>query len=502
MSSDRRLSSCPQCGDSLDVTEIPPDFFVKCDACGAVFKQIDQAPEAAPLAAEELLVEEQQLVPETVALARVYRDPPLEPDVVLDEAPQEQRDVAPEPTAEPPAEEKVIRTATCPHCHTLVQVTGLNPLEEGICPVCDKRFHVLKEFGPFVIEQRLDVGGLAVVYRALDTRNKQKVALKILSAQALNDPGSRSSFKREYALTRNLNHPNLIQIFEYGLFQGFDYLVLELAEGMNLHRIMNLLPPVKPPKGAKIPENDFQMDLVVIPELICLEVALQAAAGLGASHEHGLVHGDVKPANLMMTKDGQIKVLDFGLVQFAEVEQLFAESEQDHIFGTAFYIPPERVRGEKEDFRSDIYSLAATLFHMLSGRAPFYAKSLEQIALMHVQDSLTSFRGKPVMRFSVNSPTISEHTIHMIEKALRKEPKERYMSHMEFIADLTLCRNQLLQSMGKRPAKDGRATLKKFIRSVPGFGLFSSFWHQVRFIVNHATSAITVSITKRMALKR
>lgn len=492
MPSERRLSSCPQCGDALDVTDIPQDYFVKCDSCGSIFKQIDPSQEANPPPPEELIVQDQQqLVPETVALAKVYHDSTIDAEVTIHNVPVEETET-----------ENVIRTATCPHCKTLVQVTGLNPLEEGICPVCDKKFHVLQEFGPFIIEQRLDVGGLAVVYRALDTRNKEKVALKILSAQALNQPGTRSSFKREYALTRNLKHPNLIQIYEYGNFQGFDYLVLELAEGMNLHRIMNLLPPVKPRKGTNIPENDFQMELVVIPELVCLEIALAAAAGLGASHEHGLVHGDVKPANIMVTKDGAVKVLDFGLVQFANVEQLFNESEQDHIFGTAFYIPPERVRGEKEDFRSDIYSLAATLFHMLSGRAPFYAKTLEQIALMHVTDSLTSFRGKPVLRFSVNSPTISEHTIHMIEKALKKEPRDRYMSHMEFIADITLARNQLLQSMGKRVQKDGKPVLRKFIRSVPGYGLFSSFWNQVRVIVNHATSAITVSITKRMALKR
>jgi serine/threonine protein kinase len=491
MSPERRLASCPQCGDSLDVTDIPFDFAVKCDSCGAVFRQVDPARSDSPPPAEELIVQDERaLAPDTVALAKVYHDPAIEAEVSIRNLPEE------------PEKENIIRTATCPHCQTLVQVTGLNPLEEGICPVCDKKFQVLREFGPFIIEQRLDVGGLAVVYRALDTRNKEKVALKVLSAQALYEPGARGSFKREYALTRNLRHPNLIQIFEYGEFQGFDYLVLELAEGMNLFRIMNLLPPVKPRKGTNIPENDFQMNLIVISELVCLEVALQAAAGLGAAHEHGLVHGDLKPANIMLTKDGEVKILDFGLVQFANVEQLFAESEQDHIFGTAFYIPPERVRGEKEDFRSDLYSLAATLFHMMSGRAPFYAKTLEQIALMHVQDSLTSFRGKPVVRFSVNSPNISEYTVHMIEKALKKEPRERYMSHMEFIADITLARNQLLQSMGRRPQKDGRPVLRKFIRSVPGYGLFSSFWNQVKVIVNHATSAITVSITKRMALKR
>ncbi len=492
MSSERRLASCPQCGDSLDVTDIPFDFFVKCDACGTIFRQIDSEEAKSPPPVEDLIVQDRRkLVPETVALAKVYHDPAIEAEVSLQNIPQEEIE-----------KENIVRTATCPHCKILIQVTGLNPLEEGICPVCDKKFQILREFGPFIIEQRLDVGGMAVVYRALDTRNKKEVALKVLSAQALHEPGASSSFKREYALTRNLQHPNLIQIFEYGIFQGFDYLVLELAEGMNVQRIMNLLPPVKPRKGTKIPENDFQMNLVIMPELVCLEIALQAAAGLGAAHEHGLVHGDVKPANIMVTKDGLVKILDFGLVQFANVEQLFAESEQDHIFGTAFYIPPERVRGEKEDFRSDLYSLAATLFHMLSGRAPFYATTLEQIALMHVQDSLTSFRGKPVLRFSVNSPNISAHTVRMIEKALKKEPRERYMSHMEFIADLTLAKNQLLQSVGRRPQKDGRPTLRRFIHSVPGYGLFSSFWNQVKVIVNHATSAITVSITKRMALRK
>ncbi len=175
MSLERRLANCPQCGDLLDVTDIPFDFFVKCNTCGAVFRQIDSEEAESPPPAEELIVQDpEKLLPETVAPAKVYHNPAIEAEVSIRNIPEEE-----------PEKESFVRTDTCPHCETVVQVTGLNPLEEGICPACDKKFQVLHEFGPFIIEQRLDVGGLAVVYRALDTRNKEEIALKVLSAQAL-----------------------------------------------------------------------------------------------------------------------------------------------------------------------------------------------------------------------------------------------------------------------------------------------------------------------------
>ncbi|MBV9464318.1 MAG: protein kinase [Verrucomicrobiae bacterium] len=471
MSPRQDLVSCPQCGGLVKVAGSDFNVMVRCDQCGAIFRQDDSAIS-------------------TDAMSRYTAAAEPSP--------------SPEPTPVPPPADSGAeqRTASCPHCQTLMEVPNFNPLDEGICPTCNKTFEVLRQFGHYQIQHRLDVGGQGVVYRAVDLQNNNlPVALKVLSADAFHQPGAKAAFRREYELTRNLSHPNLIQIFEHGMVNGFEYLALELVEGLSVSQIMNLLPPLKPRKGTQVPENDFQSNLVVIPEEICLEIALQAAAGLGAAHQANLVHGDVKPANFMISKDGVVKVLDFGLVQFANVEQLFVENEQDQIFGTAFYIPPERVRGEKEDFRSDIYGLGATLFHMLAGRAPFYAKTLDQIAMMHVQDSLTSFRGRPVLRFSVNSPQISEHTVHMIEKALKKEPRERYSSHIEFIADLMLAKNQWYQANNRKTPKESQAVLRRWLRTVPGRGLFSSFWRHVRVIVNNATSAITVSITRKMRLR-
>src|SRR5205823_5671971 len=143
------------------------------------------------------------------------------------------------------------------------------------------------------------------------------------------------------------------------------------------------------------------------------------------------------------TYSGNVKVLDFGLVQFANTEKLFAEGEEASVYGTPLYIPPERVRGEPEDFRSDFYSLGATLYHLLRGIAPFRAKTAEECALMHVKSPLVSFKAY--------APWVSDTTCRVVEKSLKKNVEDRYLSHIEFIADVTLAKQLLLNTMKKKP---------------------------------------------------
>jgi serine/threonine protein kinase len=270
-------------------------------------------------------------------------------------------------------------------------------------------------------------------------------------------------FVQECTLTRKLVHPNLIQVYDHGRVDGFYFIALELVEGLSLDDILKaiegkstLQPSISQSQsgymGARVRHKE------AVPELVALEMILQSAAGLGVAHQNELVHGDVKPANIMLTYEGIVKVLDFGLVQFANAEKVFENGEPHPIYGTPIYIPPERVRGEMEDFRSDIYGLGATLYHLLRGVPPFTGNTAVEIAVKQVTSPLVSFKAYV--------PWVSDITCHIVEKSLKKNVADRYGSHMEFIADLTLAKNQVLNSMAIKTT-DGRTLLKSFMRSMP-----------------------------------
>jgi serine/threonine protein kinase len=314
--------------------------------------------------------------------------------------------------------------------------------------------------------------------------------LKVLSAAEMKRSSeSAESLLREVELTKKLRHPNVIQVYEGGQFQGFYYMTMELVDGLTLNQIMGLLQPDQdiPIIETMTNRERFRQGL---PELVCLEIALQTAAGLGVAHQNNLVHGDIKPENVMVTYEGMVKVLDFGLVQFANAEKLLSEDSEDvAIFGTPFYIPPERVRGESEDFRSDMYSLGATLYHLIRGIAPFRAKSPEEIAVMHALS--------PMVKFKAFVPWISDTTARIVEKSMGKSIADRYSSHIEFIADLTLAKNQILQSMdGKK--FDGVKTLKNFMAALPSEKKSLTVWKRAATVAIHTYKYATMAITNRV----
>jgi serine/threonine protein kinase len=141
--------------------------------------------------------------------------------------------------------------------------------------------------------------------------------------------------------------------------------------------------------------------------------------------------------------------------------------EQYSIHGTPLYIPPERVRGEPEDFRSDFYGLGATFYHLLRGIAPFRARTATEVALMHAQS--------PLLVFRAHAPWVSEETCRIVEKSMKKKVSERYSSHVEFISELTLAKNQIINNMPKKP-RDGRSILKNFMKSFPSENEGLGFW--------------------------
>jgi serine/threonine protein kinase len=358
------------------------------------------------------------------------------------------------------------RKTECPKCHHSIDASFFNPLDEIECPKCAYSFEIFHHFGNYRLDYRLNLGGTSILYLGFDTNLKRKVAIKILTAaEMVKDPSSGEKMIRELGLTQKLIHPNVIQIYGGGEVSGFYFLAMELVEGKTLDEILHFIQHTAETakklgfkdsleSGHEDQKERFKQAL---PELICLEIILQAAAGLGIAHSNGLVHGDVKPDNIIITREGVVKILDFGLVQFANAEKLLNEGDHS-IYGTPFYIPPERVVGLPEDFRSDIYSLGATLYHLLRGIPPFRAKTPVEIVIMHAES--------PIVSFKAYAPWVSETTCRIVEKSLKKSIESRYSSHIEFIADLTLAKELLKQQMKMVP-KDGRLILKTFMKCIP-----------------------------------
>jgi serine/threonine protein kinase len=382
------------------------------------------------------------------------------------------------------------RIVNCPKCQAPISALRFDPLDELFCPGCGKLFQLLRQFGQYRIDYRLGSGGTSILYLTQDQVNKRKVALKVLSAVEMQDnPAASQSLLREVELTRDLVHPNLIQVYEGGQFNGFYYMALELVEGLTLADILASIQNASAsPEQDKMAVTNTNQERFkqALPELICLEIILQSVAGLGVAHSHGLIHGDVKPENIMLTYQGVVKVLDFGLVQFANAEKLLSIDGEHSITGTPLYIPPERVRGEPEDFTSDYYSLGATLYHLLRGIEPFRAKNVADLVMMHASSPLVSFKAY--------APWVSDTTCRIVEKSMKKSLEGRYKSHVEFIADITLAKSLLMQSMNQT-LTDGRMTLKAFMKSLPGRKKGFNFWKRAETSVistyKYATRAIT-----------
>src|SRR5438132_680032 len=208
--------------------------------------------------------------------------------------------------------------------------------------------------GPYEILSALGAGGMGEVYRARDTRLGRDVALKILPDSFARDADRLRRFEQEARAVAALNHPNILAIHDIGEQNGSPFLVSELLEGESLRSLC---------------------DLATLPQRKAIEYGVQIAHGLAAAHEKGIVHRDLKPENIFVTKDGRIKILDFGLAKLA---QKAGEDSNDRtltsehtaagvVMGTASYMAPEQVRGEKADPRTDIFALGAVLYEMLTG---------------------------------------------------------------------------------------------------------------------------------------
>ena len=256
--------------------------------------------------------------------------------------------------------------------------------------------------GRYELLDRLGKGGMGVVYRARDTKLDRPVAVKLLLGNLQDDEEMRERFLREARAAGELNHRNIIQVFDFGEEGGRAFIVMELLEGANLNEFLKEHP-------------DLSLDRK-------LQIMIGVCEGLAFSHTRSIIHRDLKPANLFITKDRQVKVLDFGLARVASSNL----TRSGIVFGTPDYMSPEQVRGKVVDERSDIFSLGAVFYQVLSRRKPFAAKALPGV--MH-----NVLAEAPVSLTRNEAPAA---LARVITRALQKDPLSRYQSVEEMLADL------------------------------------------------------------------
>jgi hypothetical protein len=280
--------------------------------------------------------------------------------------------------------------------------------------------------GRYDLQERLGAGGMAEVWLARDTLLARPVAVKLLDRRLAADGTTVEQFKREAQSAAGLNHPNIVAVYDWGRVHDTYYLVMEYVPGSNLKDLVRR-------RGA-------------LPEATALRLVDQIGAALEAAHQHGIVHCDVKPQNVLLDAHGRPKVADFGLACALGLTQLDAAD----VRGSAHYVSPERADGHPVDNRADIYSLGAVLYELLTGRVPFDGDSVGEIARRHVREEVTSPR--------TLEPAISPLTETIVMRCLAKHPMSRFQSATdlrESIADAQgslVAALELTQPMRAMPA--------------------------------------------------
>jgi eukaryotic-like serine/threonine-protein kinase len=314
-----------------------------------------------------------------------------------------------------------LRMVTCGGCGTKVFIPGeLAPLATVPCTKCNFPVMMPLRLRQFELLMPIASGGMGTVYRAFDTTLQREVAVKLMKRETAEDPKGLDNFYHEARSCASLNHTNIIHIYTFDESDGERYLVMELADCGSL-------------------DNRIERERR-LPELDVLDIGTQVASALAAALKRNILHRDIKPGNILFNADGEPKLIDFGLARKAE-----ADLQEEAVWGTPYYIAPEKIKREREDFLSDMYSLAGTLYHALTGHVPFEAPSIDEVIAAHIHTALTP----PNMVV----PEVTHPTSEALVRAMAKNPAERYQSYDEFIMALTAARSQLLVSQLRTQAR-------------------------------------------------
>src|SRR5437588_2921963 len=315
------------------------------------------------------------------------------------------------------------------------------------------------KLGPYEVVSPAGAGGMGEVYRARDSRLNREVAIKVLPAQFSRDPDRVSRFRQEAQAAAALNHPNILAIHDFGEHDGSVYIVAEMLEGETLRERVRA--------GA-------------LSTRTAGDHAEQTARGLAAAHEKGIVHRDLKPENIFITRDGRVKILDFGLAKLTRPEgvpptdaaTLASQTEPGVVMGTVGYMSPEQVRGQTADHRSDLFSFGAILYEMLSGRRAFHRdSSVETMSAILKEDP------PELTETNRSMPPAMER---IVRHCLEKNREERFQSAHDVafaLQSLSGSASQPVAIADKRPTRNGtRVAAIAVVSLVAVCGAFLAGW--------------------------
>ena len=255
----------------------------------------------------------------------------------------------------------------------------------------------------YEIQELIGTGGMSDVYRAKDNKLNRNVAVKVLKQEFSENREFVAKFRKEAEAAANLMHPNIVTVYDVGEDSGISYIVMELVDGYTLKQYIE--------KKSHLTINE------------CISIAIPIASGIEAAHNKGIIHRDIKPQNVIISKDGKVKVTDFGIAKTTTSNTI-----SSNVMGSVHYTSPEQARGGFSDEKSDIYSLGITLFEMVTGRVPFNGDTTVAIAIKHIQEEM------PSPRIYVEDIPVSIEQI--ILKCTQKSPDRRYQKMSEVIEDL------------------------------------------------------------------
>ena len=263
----------------------------------------------------------------------------------------------------------------------------------------------------YELEEIVGTGGMSSVYRAHDRLLERDVALKVLHEHFGDDGDHVERFRREARAVAQLSHPNIVTVIDRGEQDGRQFIVFEYVSGENLKSLIE--------REAPLPERD------------AVRIALEVARALAFAHEHGLVHRDVKPQNVLLTEHGEAKVTDFGIARSLDRDVRGGLTQTGTVMGTSDYIAPEQARGSKASVGTDIYSLGVVLYELLTGELPFSGENFVAVAMRHINE--------PVPSVLERRPDVSPRLDAAIQRAMAKDPRRRFPSMEAFGKELEAC---------------------------------------------------------------
>jgi len=305
---------------------------------------------------------------------------------------------------------------TCRQCDLNIDARRLESMSVTTCPRCKTRNRVPVKIGNLIVDKPLGQGTAGIVFRGFDPVLKRRVAVKVLKGKTKKgDTGSEQRVRKilnEARAMAAINHPNVVKIHKISTHQGTPYIEMEFLQGGSVKDLVK--------RHKRLPEAE------------ALQIAMDCAKGLKAAYASGLVHRDVKPENMLLTEDGDAKLLDFGVAQFRD-----KDNGKKKVVGTPYYVSPEVVKQEPIDHRADIYSLGCSLFYMLAGRPPFDAESVTAVYMARLKN--------PAPQVRQFNKEVTKKTNDVLVQMLRRNPDDRYSNYDLLIKDLEKAMHLLKQ---------------------------------------------------------